>query len=88
MSDGSVKSGRGRKKKDPIQEKDLQGVKLLRKFIPLLERFHLVKNHHNRDLHFDQYIFLILFYFFNPVLTSLRGIQQASHLKKVKKGRT
>jgi hypothetical protein len=52
---------------------------------PLLERFHLVKNHHNRDLHFDQYISLILFYFYNPVLTSLRGIQQASHLKKVKK---
>jgi hypothetical protein len=85
MSDGSVKSGKGRKKKDPIQEKDLQSFKLFRKFIPLLERFHLVKDHHNRDLHFDQYICLILFYFFNPIITSLRGIQQVSHLRKVKK---
>lgn len=85
MSNGSVKSGKGRKKKDPIQEKDLQGFKYLRKFIPLFERFHLVKDHHNRDLHLDQYISFILFYFFNPTLTSLRGIQQVSHLKKVKK---
>ena len=85
MSNGSVKSGRGRKKKELIKEKDLQGFKYLRDFFPLLERFHLVKDHHNRDLHFDQYISLILLYFFNPVLTSLRGIQQVSHLNKVKK---
>ena len=80
MSNGSVKSGRGRKKKEVIKEKDLQGFKYLRDFFTLLERFHLIKDHHNRDLHFDQYISLILLYFFNPVLTSLRGIQQASHL--------
>lgn len=85
MPDGSVKSGKGRKKKDPIREEDLQSFKHISKFIPLLERFHLVEDHHNRELHFDQYISLILFYFFNPILTSLRGIQQVSHLKKVKK---
>ncbi|MFO0753263.1 MAG: IS4 family transposase [Thermodesulfovibrionales bacterium] len=39
----------------------------------------------HRELHFDHSIALLLLYFFNPVLTSLRGIQQASHLKKVKK---
>jgi hypothetical protein len=39
----------------------------------------------NRQLHFDQYGALLLLYFFNPVLTSLRGIQQASHLEKVQK---
>lgn len=85
MSNSSAKKGRGRPKKNPIQEKDLQGFKFLHKFIPLLKKFHLVKDHHNRDLHFDQYIVLILLYFFTPVLTSLRGIQQASYLKKVKK---
>ena len=83
MSDGSVK--KGRKKKERIREEDLQRFKLIHKVIPLFERFHLVKDCHNRKLHFDQYICLILFYFFNPVLTSLRGIQQVSHLKKVKK---
>jgi len=45
----------------------------------------LVRDHHNRELHLDQYISLILFYFFNPILTSLRGIQQVSRLEKVKK---
>lgn len=83
MSDGSVKSGKGRKKKAPILAKDLQGFNYLRKFIPLLERFHLIKDHHNRDLHFDHYISLILFYFYNPILTSLRGIQQATQLERV-----
>ena len=76
---------KGRPKKDPIKEKNLQRFKLIHKVIPLLDRFHLVKDHHNRELHLDQYISLILFYFFNPVLTSLRGIQQVSHLEKVKK---
>ena len=45
----------------------------------------MVRDHHNRELHLDQYISLILFYFFNPILTSLRGIQQVSRLEKVKK---
>ena len=39
----------------------------------------------NRQLFFDQYGALLLLYFFNPILTSLRGIQQASHLEKVQK---
>ncbi len=39
----------------------------------------------NRQLFFDQYAALMLLYFFNPVLTSLRGVQQASGLAKVQK---
>ena len=39
----------------------------------------------NRDLHFDQYCMLILLYLFNPVVTSLRAVQQASELDKVQK---
>src|SRR3990172_1424525 len=87
MPNGSINKGRkkGRERKEPIREKDLQGFKYLRDFFPLLERFHSVREHHNIDFHFDKYIALLLVYFFNPVLTSLRGIQQASHLKKVKK---
>lgn len=45
----------------------------------------MARQHHNRDLHFDQYAALVLLYFFNPVLTSLRGIQQISSFDKVKK---
>jgi len=73
----------GRKKKPPVKEADLRGYKYFQRFITTLERFHLIKAHHNRQLHYDQYIALILFYFFNPVLTSLRAIQQASTLEKV-----
>ncbi len=37
----------------------------------------------NRILHFDQYIALQRLFFFNPVISSLRGLVQASHLRKV-----
>ncbi|GAA4443363.1 hypothetical protein GCM10023156_00360 [Novipirellula rosea] len=40
---------------------------------------------HNRDLHMDQYGVLVLMWMFNPILTSLRGLQQASTLKDVQK---
>jgi len=74
MANDSIKTGK-RHKKDPIKEENLQGFKLIHKFIPMLEQFHLTYDHHNRELYFDQYICLILLYFFNPILTSLRGIQ-------------
>jgi hypothetical protein len=39
----------------------------------------------NRTLHFDQYCSLVLLYLFNPIVRSLRAIQQASQLWKVQK---
>jgi hypothetical protein len=39
----------------------------------------------NRRLHYDKYCMLILLYLFNPIVTSLRGIQQASELKNVQR---
>jgi hypothetical protein len=39
----------------------------------------------NRKLHFDQYCMLILLFLFNPVVSSLRALQQASELKKVQR---
>jgi len=86
MANNSIKTGK-KHKNDLIKEENMQGFKRIRKFLPMLERFHLICDHHNRDIHFDQYICLILFYFFNPVLTSLRGIQQASHLEPVCRAR-
>lgn len=79
----------GRTANPKIEEKDLQGFKHFKLLSPLLEKLH---NHacerdraHNRKLHYDQYASLILLYFFNPIVTSLRGIQQASQLQKVQK---
>jgi Transposase DDE domain len=37
----------------------------------------------NRQLFYDQYATLLLLYFFTPTVTSLRGIQQMSELRKV-----
>jgi hypothetical protein len=42
----------------------------------------------NRDLFYDQYVCLILLYFFSPTLTSLRGLQAATASAKVQKATT
>jgi len=78
-----------RKKKKPIAERELQGFKYFKVLNPLLDRLHDCGTERdragNRILHFDQFASLQLLYFFNPILTSLRGIQQASKLSKVQK---
>lgn len=78
-----------RKKQEKIREQDLTGLKYFDTLAPLLERLHddacQRDKAGNRDLHFDQYCLLVLLYLFNPVVTSLRGIQQASELAKVQK---
>jgi Transposase DDE domain len=72
-----------------VKERDLQGFKYFQILQPFLDRLHSDATQRdragNRRLHFDQYGALILLYFFNPILTSLRGIQQASELGKVQK---
>jgi len=78
-----------RKKKDEIRERDVGGMKLLQQLLPLLDRMHDVGCERdkagNRKLHFDQYCLLVLLYLFNPIVRSLRSIQQASELKKVQR---
>ena len=69
------------KKKRKVRAKDLEGFKYLELLEPFLERLHKVGTERdvagNRDLHFDQYTSLVLLYFFSPIVTSLRGLQQA-----------
>jgi hypothetical protein len=71
----------------PIREKDLKGLKYFKLLGSLLDRLHAnatVRDHAgNRRLFYDQYACLLLLFFFNPVVKSLRGIQQASTLDKV-----
>ncbi len=78
-----------RQRKAKIKEKDLHGFKHFKLLMPVLEHLHddgcRRDRAGNRLLHFDQYAALILLYFFNPIVTSLRGIQQASELKKVQR---
>lgn len=72
-----------------VTEPELTGFKYFRQLAPLLARLHEVGCQRdkagNRQLHYDQYCLLILLFFFNPVVQSLRGLQQASTLKKVQK---
>ena len=77
------------KGKPKVKSKDIQGLKYLDMIAPLLQRLHNDMcdrdSAGNRDLHYDQYCMLILLYMFNPTVTSLRSIPQASELAKVKK---
>lgn len=72
-----------------ISESDIVGLKYFDRLMPLLERLHDVGTQRdragNRQLFYDQYCAYILLFLFNPIVTSLRGIQQASELKKVQK---
>jgi hypothetical protein len=64
-------------------------LKYLERLVPVLDRLHDVGCQRdragNRSLHFDQYCLLVLLFLFNPVLRSLRALQQASELAHVQR---
>ena len=76
-------------KRPEITEDQLGGLKYFKMLPPLLDRLHDHATERdkagNRVLHYDQYIALQLLFFFNPVVTSMRGLVQASTLKKVQR---
>jgi hypothetical protein len=77
------------KKREDVREEDVTGLKYFDKLAPLLARLHDVGCQRdkagNRTLHFDQYCMLVLLFLFNPVVRSLRAIEQASELRKVQR---
>ena len=77
------------RQRSKLRDSDIVGLKYFDRLMPLLERLHDVGTQRdragNRELFFDQYCAFILLFLFNPIVTSLRGIQQASELKKVQK---
>jgi len=77
------------KRKKIDQDTKLEGLKDLRALAKLLEPLHQIGTNRdkagNRDLHMDQYCLLVLMWLYNPVIDSLRGLQQASDLKRVQK---
>jgi hypothetical protein len=70
-----------------ISHSQLQGFKYFSLILPLLEPLRNVATQRdragNRQLFCDQYVGLLLIYFFNSTVTSLRGLQQVSELDKV-----
>src|SRR3954466_10642352 len=78
-----------KRKAEPLKPRDIQGLKYVERLLPLLDRLHDVGCRRdkagNRKLHYDQYCLLVLLFLFNPVLRSLRALQQASELEKVRR---
>lgn len=77
------------KKRASIKEPEVTGLKYFRELLPLFERLHGVGCERdkagNRQLHMDEYCMLVLLFLFNPIVTSLRALQQASELAKVQR---
>ena len=77
------------KAKPRVAAKNVRGLKYFKQLQPLLAPLHEVgiarDRAGNRQLFFDHYAGLILLFFFNPSLGSLRALQQASCLDKVQK---
>src|SRR3954452_23650434 len=76
-------------KQEVIRSSQIQGLRYLDLLLPLLDELHEVGCQRdkagNRKLHYDQYCLLVLLFLFNPVLRSLRALQQASTLKNVQR---
>jgi hypothetical protein len=70
-----------------IDPKQLQGFKRLKHLLPLLKDLRPAGCERdkagNRQLHYDEYVTLILFWLFNPLLESMRALQEAVGLEEV-----
>jgi hypothetical protein len=76
-------AGRRTRKDDAGQPASpLRGQRLVRPLLKSLDRLHGAATERdragNRNLFYDQYATLLLMYFFNPALNSLRALQQAT----------
>jgi len=71
----------------PLDPKQIGGIKRLRHLLPLLAPLHDAgcerDSAGNRELHFDEYVTLVLLYLMNPLIDSLHTLQQASAIEKV-----
>ena len=67
---------------------DIRGFKQLRRVAGLLSFLHEVgcdrDKAGNRELHFDDYVLLVLLYLFNPLIDSLRTLQKVADLPQVR----
>jgi hypothetical protein len=71
---------------EQITEDQLCGLKYFKRLSPLLDRLHQVGTDRdragNRRLFFDQYCKLVLLYLFNPLISSMRMLQESLQLNK------
>jgi hypothetical protein len=76
-------------KDGPLDPRKLQGFKYFDLLDGLLERLRPVGTQRdrsgNRELYFDGYATLMILYYFNPIVTALRGLQKFTTLEKVQR---
>ena len=69
---------------------DLRGFKQLRRVAELLSHLHDNgcdrDRAGNRELHFDDYVLLILLYLFNPMIHSMRSLQRSRSCRRFRSG--
>jgi len=77
------------KKTPKTRERDVRGLKYFKKLRPLSQRLHKVGCQRdragNRTLHIGPYCCLVMLFMFNPIVSSLRAMQQARGLKNVQR---
>jgi len=87
--DQPLKIQSARVRKGRVKPSDLKHLKQLSHMASLLEPLHKIGTERdkagNRLLHMDEYCLMVLMWMFNPVIDSLRGMQQASELDVVRK---
>ena len=68
---------------------DVRGVKRLRRVAGLLSVLHDAgcdrDKAANRELHFDDYVLLVLLYLFNPLIDSMRTLQRVAELPEIQR---
>ena len=78
-----------RPRRRPLRPSDIEGLEYFDTLAPLLARLKDIGTERdragNRQLFYDQYVCLLLLYFFSPTITSLRALQQASTLEAVQR---
>lgn len=74
-----------KEKRKLFKEKDMRGMKYFKPIRKLLKSLRKEKDHPNRSLHYDDYITMLLLYYFTPTVESLRDIQKVSTFEKVKR---
>jgi Transposase DDE domain len=78
-----------RPRRRSLQPSDVEGLEYFDTLMPLLARLKDIGTERdragNRQLFYDQYVCLLLLYFFSPTITSLRALQQASCLEAVQR---
>ena len=78
-----------KQKEQPVKAEQLQGFKQMKQIAGLLRHLHECgcdrDKAGNRELHFDDYVLLVLLYLFNPLIDSMRTLQRVAELPEIQK---